>query len=806
MTTENLTETPIEQIEATEIPIKKQIANNNEDSTTQIQIVDENKQFSTILSESMKNVWKLDGNGFNYHILSIFGSQSTGKSTLLNKLFNTKFQVMNEESRQQTTKGIWISQAENSNLLILDVEGTDGRERGEEQDFERKSALFTLAISEVLVINIWENMVGLYQGANMGLLKTVFEVNMQLFLQQQGKIKTLLLFVIRDFTGRTPMSNLSYVLTNELNKMWKDISKPEEYSESTLSDYFDLMFTSLPHKIFLPEQFEKEVNELKDRFYNPEDPNYVFKPNYHRGIPADGFSNYAESIWDKVAYNHDLDIPTQQQLLAEYRCDEIAKAIISEFQNDIAKYKERLENGEILEDMGKIFNDVREKSLELYDSSAGRYRKEVYARKRIDFLEKMNTYLHVYYLLQLRNLEKKTYSKFKNDITEAVKDDSLFFVDTLENHKSKCIENFKKLAEESKLQETTWNYNDHLNQLIKEIDEYGKITKDQQLNKIKKNVEKNTLTILNGAIPVKMNNVREHLWDELGEDLSKALNNSIGQYKSLIQGYDCSDSEIEANVKSIRKSGWDVFINLIAEETTDNIILVRLREKFEEVFRYDKNGLPRIWNNNDDIDSFFKKAKEEALALISLFTFIDISEQKIRDITGLEDLKKQDLTIIDGERSKKILSKFIREIELQYIDAKRSVVRTTSKVPAWFIVLTMILGYNEFIAVIRNPIILLIGVIFGVVVYALYVTNLLKPVLRVIKVVIQDIWLQINNFAHETKIANNKIGNDKQNASTSSSAENISYLEDDIPLTKLNRRKNQNNQNQYDSNATLVNF
>ena len=54
------------------------------------------------------------------------------------------------------------------------------------KDFERKSALFTLAISEVLVINIWENMVGLYQGANMGLLKTVFEVNMQLFLQQQG--------------------------------------------------------------------------------------------------------------------------------------------------------------------------------------------------------------------------------------------------------------------------------------------------------------------------------------------------------------------------------------------------------------------------------------------------------------------------------------------------------------------------------------------------------------------------------------------------------------------------------------------
>jgi len=801
MITDTFNEVMVEQKQPVKGEIKKPITV-KENKTQQIQLVDENKQFTKILSDSMKNEWNLEQNGFNYHILSIFGSQSTGKSTLLNKLFNTKFQVMNEQSRQQTTKGIWISQAENSNILILDVEGTDGRERGEEQDFERKSALFTLAISEVLVINIWENMVGLYQGANMGLLKTVFEVNMQLFLQQQGKIKTCLLFVIRDFTGRTPLSNLSDVLTNELNKMWKDISKPEEYSESTLSDYFDLMFTSLPHKIFLPEQFEEEVNNLKERFYSPNDPNYVFKPKYHRGIPADGFSSYAESIWDKVAYNHDLDIPTQQQLLAEYRCDEIAKAIVNEFQEDITKYKELLEGGDIMEDMGEKFNEVREKALGLYDSSAGRYRKEVYNRKRIDFLEKMNTYLHVYYLLQLRNLEKKAYGTFKNNISEAVKDDSLFFVDSLENHRSECVENFKKLAEASKLKDTTWNFNDHLNQLIKEIDEYGKITKDQQLNKIKKNIEKNALTLLSGIVPAKMNNIREHLWEELSDDLSETLDNSIEEYKTLIKGYDCTEEELENNISDIRKASWNMFVNLVAEETTDNIILVRLREKFEEVFRYDKSGLPRIWNSNDDIESFFKKAKDESLALISLFTFIDISEQKIRDITGIKELEKQDLTIIDDERSKKLLAKFLREIELQYIDAKRSVVRTTSKVPAWFIILTMILGYNEFISVIKNPIYLLVAVISGVSFYALYVTNLLKPVLRVIKIVIQDIYTQISFHIEEAR----KNSQKKSKKDDTLSNENLSYLEDDIPLTKLHRRKNQGKPQDFDSNATLVNF
>lgn len=129
--------------------------------------------------------------GFNYHLISVFGSQSTGKSTLLNNLFGTNFGVMSETERRQTTKGIWMSKNKRDdagmtdNIMVMDVEGTDGRERGEDQDFERKSALFALATSEVLIVNIWEHQVGLYQGANMGLLKTVFEVNLQLFLKDK---------------------------------------------------------------------------------------------------------------------------------------------------------------------------------------------------------------------------------------------------------------------------------------------------------------------------------------------------------------------------------------------------------------------------------------------------------------------------------------------------------------------------------------------------------------------------------------------------------------------------------------------
>lgn len=53
--------------------------------------------------------------------------------TLLNRLFRTQFDVMSGGMRQQTTRGIWMGKAQDAPILVMDVEGTDGQERGEDQ-------------------------------------------------------------------------------------------------------------------------------------------------------------------------------------------------------------------------------------------------------------------------------------------------------------------------------------------------------------------------------------------------------------------------------------------------------------------------------------------------------------------------------------------------------------------------------------------------------------------------------------------------------------------------------------------------
>lgn len=109
--------------------------------------------------------------------------------------------------------------------------------------------------------------------------------------------KTLLLFVIRDHLGATPMENLIATLTSDLERIWDTISKPTELRDRQLRDYFDLSFTTLPHKLLRPDAFEADVKRLRGRFTDKSRDDYVFQPPYHKRIPADGVAFYMESIW-----------------------------------------------------------------------------------------------------------------------------------------------------------------------------------------------------------------------------------------------------------------------------------------------------------------------------------------------------------------------------------------------------------------------------------------------------------------------------------------------------------------------------
>ncbi|KAF5386149.1 hypothetical protein D9615_002595 [Tricholomella constricta] len=729
-------------------------------STERIQVINDEKQFTPDLSTQIGR-WGLRDAGFDYNLVAVFGSQSTGKSTLLNRLFGTTFDVMDETRRQQTTKGIWMCRGKDMNVMVMDVEGTDGRERGEDQDFERKSALFSLASSEILIVNLWEHQVGLYQGANMGLLKTVFEVNLGLFgkaAQGGTHSRTLLLFVIRDHIGQTPLANLQATLIADLTRIWENLAKPTELQDCNLSDYFDLAFTALPHKILSADKFESEVLNLRTRFVNKSSADYLFKPAYHKRIPADGVAFYMEGIWEQVQTNKDLDLPTQQELLAQFRCDEISAVALSEFHEQAKSQKRPIESGRVVEGLGAMMRNWRTDALTRYDRDASRYHKGVYGRKRADLIASLDSTLSPLFLGQLKNLHKTCLVTFKKEMLDGLRGESYSFADVVFKAQGRCVKTFSEGAQEALVEGADWAWEDELESLKEEVRAVADQCRKDETKKMLNLIEKNFKRHISEPVELSLNKAKADMWDGVLQTFKDTLDKSEATYLAKAKSFNCTEEEDVSSLAALRKRAWVALRAKIDEQTADPVILGKLRAHFEERFRYDDQGVPRVWKPEDDIDSAFKKAKDETLELVPLYAKIapvDPSLEYSLPSEATDALSTEEfdfpatLVVLTETKTLELTNKFRRDADAYYVEAKRSTVASIAQIPYWMYGVLVVLGWNEAMVILFNPLYFAFLLIALASAYAIVQLGLVGPLFQVTRTVGTELQRQATNRLRE---------------------------------------------------------
>lgn len=124
-----------------------------------------------------------------------------------------------------------------------------------------------------------------------------------------------------------------------------------------------MSFATLPHKLAQPDEFDKGVADLRKRFSQPTSTNFIFKPAYHKRIPADGIAPYMQGIWEQILANKDLDLPTQQELLAQFRCDEIASVAFADFEKDVSSFRQPVSAGSLVSALGSGMTTARDSAL-----------------------------------------------------------------------------------------------------------------------------------------------------------------------------------------------------------------------------------------------------------------------------------------------------------------------------------------------------------------------------------------------------------------------------------------------------------
>ncbi|GJU13269.1 root hair defective 3-like protein [Tanacetum coccineum] len=298
---------------------------------------------------------KLRKCGLSYAVVAIMGPQSSGKWTLTG------------EGMSQTTKGIWIARCPGIEpcTIVMDLEGTDGRERGEDDTaFEKQSALFALSISDIVLINMWCHDIGRVQAANKPLLKTVFQVMLRLFSPR----KTTLMFVIRDKT-RTPLEHLEPLLREDIRKIWDSIPKLD-HKRTPLSEFFDVAI-------------------LRQKFFHSIAPGGL--AGDRRGVvPASVFSFSAQQIWKVIKDNKDLDLQAHKVMVATVRCEEIAIEKYSSFvvNEDWLKLEKGVQS-HLVPGFGEKLNSLVYNCMSSYDEDATYFEDKVRSAKRKKLEDKL---------------------------------------------------------------------------------------------------------------------------------------------------------------------------------------------------------------------------------------------------------------------------------------------------------------------------------------------------------------------------------------------------------------------------------
>jgi hypothetical protein len=133
---------------------------------------------------------------------------------------------------------------------------------------------------------------------------------------------------------------------------------------------------------------------------------------------------------------------------------------------------------------------------------------------------------------------------------------------------------------------------------------------------------------------------------------------------------------------------------------------------FEERFRYDEHGVPRVWRPDDDIDGAFKHAKDGALALLPLYAHIKPAEPKHAfelpsepaDGLGAEEFDfDSTLVVLTDGRTRELSTRLRRDMDAAFVEAKRSTVSSVAQIPYWMYGVLVVLGWNEAMVVLFNP-------------------------------------------------------------------------------------------------------
>ncbi|XP_021827159.1 protein ROOT HAIR DEFECTIVE 3 homolog 1-like isoform X1 [Prunus avium] len=625
------------------------------------------------------------------------------------------------KGRSQTTKGIWVAKYPTSHpfTLVMDMEGTDGKERGEDTAFEKQSTLFALAVADIVLINIWCHDIGREHASNKPLLNTVFQVMMRLFVPH----RTTLIFVIRDKT-KTPLENLESELRNDIQKIWESAPKPEAHKETPLSEFFNVEVVALSNYEDKEDTFKAEVAWMRQKFFHEN----KLAGDQQAVVPAAGFSLSLQEIWEKIKKDRDLDIPCIKVMVATVRCEEIANE----------KYSAFVANEEWIQlkvisvhpgGFGIKLSSMIDTCISEYDEEATYYDEGVKSMKRKQLEEKLLQLVRPAFQDLLELKRSFTLDKFKGAFDMALDGVKGFSV-TARNFTEFFMAQFDEGCADAVIKQANWDTSKGRDKLRRDIEAH---VASVHADKIKDHCEANLRELLSGPVEALLKQANNMTWPTIRRRLREAHESAFSGSAAAISGFDM-DEQTKAKIDASLEKYVRRMVDAKAKEEAGRV-LIHMKERFKTKFSDDSNSIPRVWNRRENIGAIARAAHSSSLEVLSVMAVIrldgDDDGDKVQPTLYSALLDKEmstttyDLlasntweevptskTLIIPLKCKELWKEFkekTKDIVSEAIVEQEAYARF--QLPPWAIGCLIFVGYNAIMRLISNPLCLGVGVI-----------------------------------------------------------------------------------------------
>lgn len=101
------------------------------------------------------------------------------------------------------------------------------------------------------------------------------------------------------------------------------------------------------------------------------------------------------------------------------------------------------------------------------------------------------------------------------------------------------------------------------------------------------------------------------------------------------------------------------------------------------------------------------------------------------------------MILISPSHALAISDRFKKESDSLFIEARRSTVVSDFAIPPWFLVLTVVLGWNELLVILRNPILTMLLFMISAAVYVMWYTKMTGPAMQIARATTFELGNQI---------------------------------------------------------------